>query len=192
YPLDALPLEEGKEYAWQVEALDELGRPITSGRRSSEIWVFRYGAEEAEDEPRIAEGALPDPLTLVPGVARLTDLGGADVRETDFGYQIDGRLTLEIFGPFEAETEVEAEGLQVDGATLEEGQDGPEFVAGRVSGRLDAEAVPESQRGPFVELTDVEFTPGTLLTLGGSLTLPGAPEREMEGRVRVGLGGLGG
>ncbi|NIQ56428.1 MAG: hypothetical protein GWN71_24560, partial [Gammaproteobacteria bacterium] len=56
------------------------------------------------------------------------------------------------------------------------------YTAGRLSGPLDPGAVPESMRGPFIELTDVEFTPTTRLTLGGRLTLPDAPSRDMTGR----------
>ncbi|NIQ56429.1 MAG: hypothetical protein GWN71_24565, partial [Gammaproteobacteria bacterium] len=95
--LDALPLEDGSEYVWQVEALDILGRPITAGGRSSEIWVFHYGEEEEEEPPPVA-GVLPDTIPLIAGVARLRGLTDAEVRETETGYRIDGTVTLEIYG----------------------------------------------------------------------------------------------
>ncbi len=43
YPLDALPLRAGKEYAWQVEVVDAQNRPLTREARKSEIWSFVAG-----------------------------------------------------------------------------------------------------------------------------------------------------
>jgi len=40
YPIDALPLEPGKVYAWQVQAVDQNGLPPTQNQGKSEIWTF--------------------------------------------------------------------------------------------------------------------------------------------------------
>ncbi len=40
YPIDALPLEPGKIYAWQVQAVDQNGLPPTQNQGRSEIWTF--------------------------------------------------------------------------------------------------------------------------------------------------------
>ncbi len=40
YPIDALPLEPGKIYAWQVQAIDQNGLPPTQNNGKSEIWTF--------------------------------------------------------------------------------------------------------------------------------------------------------
>lgn len=40
YPIEALPLVEGKKYAWQVQALDQFGIPPTQNQGRSEIFTF--------------------------------------------------------------------------------------------------------------------------------------------------------
>ena len=40
YPIEALPIEEGKKYAWQVQALDQFGIPPTQNQGRSEIFTF--------------------------------------------------------------------------------------------------------------------------------------------------------
>ena len=42
YPVDALPLNPGGRYAWQVRAVNELGNPVGQNDGRSEIWTFRY------------------------------------------------------------------------------------------------------------------------------------------------------
>ena len=41
YPISALPIEAGKTYAWQVQALDQFGYPPTQNNGESEIFTFR-------------------------------------------------------------------------------------------------------------------------------------------------------
>jgi len=40
YPIDALKLENGKTYAWQVQALDQFGLPPAQNQGKSEIFTF--------------------------------------------------------------------------------------------------------------------------------------------------------
>lgn len=40
YPIDALPLEQGKKYAWQIQAIDQYGYPPTQNQGKSEIFIF--------------------------------------------------------------------------------------------------------------------------------------------------------
>ena len=40
YPIDALPLDSGKTYAWQVQAVDQDGFPPSANQGRSEIWSF--------------------------------------------------------------------------------------------------------------------------------------------------------
>jgi hypothetical protein len=42
YPVDALPLESGKTYAWRVVAMDQNGYAAATNGGSSEIWTFAY------------------------------------------------------------------------------------------------------------------------------------------------------
>lgn len=43
YPINAPPLEEGKTYAWGVQALDQNGYAPSANEGRSEIWTFRLG-----------------------------------------------------------------------------------------------------------------------------------------------------
>jgi hypothetical protein len=42
YPIDALQLQAGKKYAWQVQALDQYGFPPATNDGRSQIWTFTY------------------------------------------------------------------------------------------------------------------------------------------------------
>lgn len=41
YPIDALPIDFGKTYVWQVQALDQFGFPPAQNQGKSEIFTFR-------------------------------------------------------------------------------------------------------------------------------------------------------
>ncbi|MDZ7724198.1 MAG: hypothetical protein U5R06_15675 [candidate division KSB1 bacterium] len=58
YPLDGLPLEAGKSYAWQVQAVDLSGKPATKNEGKSVIGVFTT--------PASFEGPLPTLELLSP------------------------------------------------------------------------------------------------------------------------------
>ena len=40
YPADALPLEDGLRYVWQVQAIDGAGQPMGERQGKSEVWTF--------------------------------------------------------------------------------------------------------------------------------------------------------
>lgn len=40
YPADALPLEDGTRYVWQVQAIDGAGQPVGERQGKSEAWTF--------------------------------------------------------------------------------------------------------------------------------------------------------
>ena len=70
YPMDAQAFEDGKEYVWQVQALDANGQAIGENDGKSEIWKFRFVSPE-----RI--GPTPElitPDTLVIGGFKLAVL----------------------------------------------------------------------------------------------------------------------
>ncbi|HXF99843.1 MAG TPA: hypothetical protein VNL69_03615, partial [Bacteroidota bacterium] len=45
YPVEALPLQEGKRYAWQIQVLDQNGYPPTSNNGRSQIFTFVYRSQ---------------------------------------------------------------------------------------------------------------------------------------------------
>lgn len=87
YPLDALRLEEGKEYVWQVQCLQRLGRPIGENDGRSEIWRFRY------QPPVIAKIQVPSPDTLLIGGFRLVvDKNSVSASDQKLSGQAYGQL----------------------------------------------------------------------------------------------------
>lgn len=169
YPIDALPLEDKKEYAWQVEALDAQGNRLARGGRSSEIWTFRPGGP-GRDPAQIA-GVLPDVIDLIPGVARLKGLRAASVDEGIGTYVLNGRVRMELLAPFAVELDVDADELAIDRVSL---ATQPRILTGALGGALGSVKIPEDISGRFVRLVDVRFTPDSGLTMGGQLALPGA------------------
>ena len=74
YPLDALPLENGKSYAWWVQAVDEAGNAVAGNAGHSEVFSFNFKA--------------PERLSMLPGGDILknpslaNDTGSASEEET--------------------------------------------------------------------------------------------------------------
>jgi len=50
YPVDGLPLESGKTYAWRVVAMDQNGYAASANNGASETWTFRYD-DQTDDVP---------------------------------------------------------------------------------------------------------------------------------------------
>lgn len=55
YPIDALSFEEGKTYAWQVQALDQFGLAPASNQGRSEISTFEYRPAEEDTTEEVPE-----------------------------------------------------------------------------------------------------------------------------------------
>ncbi|MFO7893571.1 MAG: hypothetical protein R6U63_07555 [Longimicrobiales bacterium] len=190
YPSDALPLEEGREYVWQVSVVDGFGHPLTTGARRSEIWSFYVG--DGFEVGGLLGGdrlePLPDSLPLIPGVATLHGLAGLMATTTRDAYVLDGPLRLELASPFRATVQVEARGLEVDGTSFAP----PVFRAGTLRGALTAGAVPASLTGPLASLSELSYSPSSGLVLGGSLRAPDGSDLELSGSVAITSAGLDG
>jgi Carboxypeptidase regulatory-like domain len=87
YPISALPLERGKQYAWQIQALDQNGFAPSSNQGRSEIWTFLYQGSAGEGDAIVtvidSSGGEP-----IPSVSVLSD--GSALQLTDQ----DGRVFL--------------------------------------------------------------------------------------------------
>lgn len=80
YPLGALPLDDGRRYAWWVQALDPNGLPVSSNQGRSEIWTFTHDGEGEDDGGEQIGSSLHGRIVAPgPGVGGpLADLGTAD------------------------------------------------------------------------------------------------------------------
>jgi hypothetical protein len=188
YPQDALPLDTGATYVWQVQTLTKDGVPFSAGGRPSEIWSFAWGPSGPGGPRRVADRPFSDTLTLVPGVARLRGLSLANATESDFDVRLDGSAMLELTAPTGGTVTIPVE---VRGLTIEKGAIVPLVSAGRVVGRVDGDRLPSGWRSPFVRLRDVEYAPSSGVTFGGQF-VAGATRVPMSGRVQLTASGLDG
>lgn len=73
YPIDALPLEAGKTYAWRVVAMDQNGYAASANGGSSEIWTFTY--DDGTAEPPVGPRVAPTTLQLRVSKSTVPDVG---------------------------------------------------------------------------------------------------------------------
>jgi large repetitive protein len=185
YPMDALPLEPGKEYVWQVEALDGLGRPILANGLRSEVWLFTAIAGVGLPGGLTSEGGFPDRITLVPGVAELTGLGGAELESTPYGYTLNGQAWLELEAPTQGRARVRLQDLELDVSG-----GGFRVVGGRLHGLLDVALPAAGPAADLVRLDRLDYSPERGLVVGGSLLLPGGPSVPLSGEAYITAAGL--
>ncbi len=93
YTPEYLPLEEGKEYAWQVKAVSITGDLPVKNNGESVIRTFTYNpAGISVDLDKIEE------LVVIPGLAVLKNLGDLDKTTRGGILALNGEATLELFG----------------------------------------------------------------------------------------------
>lgn len=178
YPVDGLPLRTGRDYAWQIETIDEDGNRVTRGGKQSEIWTFRA----SDDVVAGPNGTgLPDMIELIPKSVRLGGFRAAQIREDEFTFTINGPLRMELLAPFPGTIDVEASGLVLDKTVLPEVR----VLGGRLRGRVPAGLVPSAFSANYVAFTDLEYTTGKGLTFGAELRLPGSSATAFLQRVRL-------
>ncbi|MBY0490156.1 MAG: hypothetical protein K2R93_09980 [Gemmatimonadaceae bacterium] len=114
YPLEGLPLEPNKTYAWQVIATAADGQLLFRDKVASEIHVFTMASDLLG--PLGPTGTLGDEAIVQPGVAVLRGLRAARVRAdlASGAYLVDGPLSLVLLGlPTQPALPVQASGLRV-------------------------------------------------------------------------------
>jgi hypothetical protein len=183
YPIDAIPLEPGREYVWQVEVLDGFGDPLVPEGLLSPPAVFRAAASDILPPGLEEDGSLPAAISLIPGLATLTDLGGVGFEATADGWLLDGPAWLDLAGPFGVRGRARVEDLVLDvfaGVTT--------VTEGRVAIRLDDPLTVDTSLP--VRVSELVYTPGEGLVGIATLQLPDGREVPLDGDVQVTAGGL--
>lgn len=183
YPIDALPLERTKRYAWRVRAVDDAGQQLFRDGAQSEIWSFEMSDDLLERVGSTKD--LPDTLVLLPGVAQLTAVKRARLRTGETEVQIEGDLQLEFLGGIQGRSQM------VRTSGLRAGFRGEELtlLAGRVEMEMPEGVVPAAVR-EFVTFGPLVFTPQTGFRATGTLRLPGRAAVPLTGAVQLTAGGL--
>ncbi|MCC7001110.1 MAG: hypothetical protein IT357_03050, partial [Gemmatimonadaceae bacterium] len=187
YPPDALPLEVGQEYVWQVELLAQDGAALGANGRRSEIFGFTWGTTRT-GPTTVATNVFPDSIELIPGRAWITGLGDVALRESPGEFWLSGRAQLVAPSIFARRIPIELRELTIDRSALPTIR----ITAGGANASLRAEDIPLLSRGAFVRFTTLEFSPTAGLTLAGALALPGRSDMPLSGRIRITPSGLDG
>ncbi len=183
YPLDALPLERTKRYAWRVRAVDDEGRQLFRDGIASEIWSFAMSDDLLQPVGKVSD--LPDVIELVPGVAQLAGVRDARITRTETDVTIDGTVTLQFLGAAGAkEQQVKASGLRA-------GFRGDQLsvLAGTIEAEVPEAYIPEALRG-LVTFAPLTYTPATGFRATAMLKLPGATAVPLSGTVQLTAAGL--
>ncbi|MFO7893551.1 MAG: hypothetical protein R6U63_07455, partial [Longimicrobiales bacterium] len=182
YPADAIPLEDGTEYVWQVAALDGSGQPLGPGGLESEIRTFRV----AGDQVSVLEDSIvtPDTITLIPDLARITGAASTEVERTGTGHRFEGTAWLELASPYRARVRVRLQGLETQGTGSSLVVTGGPAVADVDGATLGLDSLPVG-----VSLTELTYTPGDGLGGRARLELEGTRIR-LDGRLDVTAGGV--
>ena len=183
YPIDALPLERTKRYAWRVRAVDDAGRQLFRDGAQSEIWTFEMSDDLLKPVGRIKD--LPDTLVLLPGVAQLTGVRGARLSRTETDVTIDGALRLEFLGAAGGDPQ----SVKVSGLRAGFRGDALSMLEGRVEAAVPKGSIPKELE-PFVTFAPLVFTPATGFTATATLKLPGSAAVPLAGAVQLTAGGL--
>ncbi|MFO7894587.1 MAG: hypothetical protein R6U63_12700 [Longimicrobiales bacterium] len=182
YPADAIPLEDGTEYVWQVAALDGSGEPLGPTGLESQIRTFRV----ARDEVTVLEDSIvtPDTIPLIPDLARITGAASTEVERTRTGHRFEGTAWLELASPYRARVRVRLQGLETRGTGSSLVVTGGRAVADVDGATLGLDPLPAG-----VSLTELTYTPGDGLGGRARLELEGTRIRA-DGRLDVTAGGV--
>ncbi|MCF6271135.1 MAG: hypothetical protein L3J41_15590 [Melioribacteraceae bacterium] len=158
YPIDALPLEKGKTYVWQITAKDEDGKTISLNDGKSEIWEFSYGS---------AKGSLKiDTLVLVPNVASLINLQNLTSADNSVSLTLDGSCDLLLTLPDNSTKHIS---VSVQSLSVHKGDyTNPLYLSGSVTGAFFTGDLPKSLTGNFFQPKTLQFTAPNQFAFNGN------------------------
>ncbi|MGD8426001.1 MAG: hypothetical protein PVH63_00155, partial [Balneolaceae bacterium] len=187
YTPEFLPLEEGKEYAWQVTASTSGTAFPFKNDGASQIRTFVYKKGAVGQSP-IAIRNLSE-ISLIPEFASLINLDRLHVREQANSYILDGDATLQLKDGQNYEFPVNVRSLKI--RKMGSGQPtitGGEVLANRVNTHLPI----FQQVSQIVDFTKLRWVYGKGVQATGNLQLPNGLEPEANGWVQLTSQGLSG
>ncbi|NUN08995.1 MAG: hypothetical protein HUU54_07455 [Ignavibacteriaceae bacterium] len=166
YPPDALPLELGKEYVWQITARNDEGNPITSNDGKSELYSFHFFP------PTLISQYPFQNIRIIENRAYFSDFAGLQIIEDQTTYKLSGNTTLKISipggGEFEQEVYLTNWILTKTGPNRH-----PDVTMGSLNLNLDENAFPESFTGTLFKPKQIRYRAETGMIMTGELRLPG-------------------
>ncbi len=181
YRLDDYPLEKNHSYAWQVQATNDDGAPLSANDGYSEIWQFTYGNPAGKINI--------DTLQLIKDYAYLIDLEQLQIIESGGAVELNGscRMLIKGNGVPNKFVDVYAQNLMLQKDSYEN----PIFLGGSVIGSIVDNILSNSVVGDYFRPTDIEFFPPNL-RIGGNFYLGKDVDIPLNGKLDYSGGKLSG
>ncbi len=139
YKLDDYQLEENASYAWQVQAVNDEGMPLSTNNGYSDIFSFTYGNKNSE--------LNIDTLEVIENVAYLIDINQLSVVKNEAFYTLNGIATLLFIKSDESKVQLE---VSVQNLMVQQfGDDNPILLGGNINGDLVDDIFPSSITGTY-------------------------------------------
>ena len=153
YTPDLFPLESGQSYAWMVRAFGAGEDVPVRNDGESEIFTFTYDESPVKPEDIANLQEIP----LVPGLARLINLGDLEVDDAGMFYELNGRAEVEFTMDGLTDEPIRLS-ASVRGLTIQQtGLENPVIAGGEVDMRIDpVNEILQHQRS-FLTLDEMHF-----------------------------------
>ncbi|MCX6150011.1 MAG: hypothetical protein NTX22_05760 [Ignavibacteriales bacterium] len=185
YPTDALALENGKEYVWQITATNDNGFAPGTNNGKSEIWTFFYGTSQQ----KAFETLALETLILEENFAYLKNLNSLEITESDFSFSLNGTTNLELRFP---NSDPRIISVIVDNLTFLKGNyTPPTFLSGRITAMLQQDDIPASITGQYFLPRELEFIAPNIFSISGALNFPNC-NVPLNGKLTLSNGQLSG
>ena len=186
YTPEFLPLEEGKQYAWQITASSQ-GRTLpikNDGVSDIRTFVYKGGNKQLSNNIDDIKS-----IPLIPGFARLTNLDDLDIDERSNVLVFDGEATIELDYGRTYELPVDVRGL-----TIQKGSsNNPVVMAGMVEVQSAPSSLPVlSAASNIVQFNRLRWTYSEGIQATGEVKLPNGKQIAADGWVQLTTQGLSG
>ncbi len=187
YTNEYLPLENGKQYAWQVRAREVNGQIPISDYGQTGIHMFT-----ASDYLGDLDIDQLERIELVPGFAELVGLDNINITTGSLSLTLDGTATLRLdfTGSTGGYTEVDVycHDLEIQIGDLEN----PVITGGYIDGDIRGELFPVQGVGEVVSLERIGWSLAEGLTVDAGIVDPSGEFIEAEGTLGISAAGLSG
>ncbi len=175
YRLDDYPLKQNKTYAWQVQATNSEGVPLSTNEGFSEIWQFTYGSPAGE--------VGIDTLMLIEDFAYLIDLEQLNITDNNTFLNLDGscQMILKDADGVNKFVDVFAQNLMLQ--KDRDGYENPVLLGGSVVGSIYDDLISKKNTGEFFKPTELEFIPPNQFSIGGNFYLGDDVDIPLNGKL---------
>ena len=178
--------QKGNTYALRVQAYDPLGNIQFKNNGQSEIAVFTYGAEGANNLDPLAELSSANYLSLDPGFIRL-DVSNLSATDNGTANVYSGQARLQVFTPDNlADTAVDIQ-VNVNQLAVRKGTtlSNPDIISGSVSGTVNQLPSVLQTLESAITVNRVSWDANEEFTVEGTINGPDNNTYPVKGQVQL-------